>query len=266
SSQASFNFSMPAANTTLTANFNTVYTVTYSVIGGNGSLAATVNGTAISSGSSVVAGSDVVFTATPANGYKVKEWKANGTVVSGNTSNNYTVEDIAANTTVNVEFELITYTLTFIVKATDNTLLEGASININSETIVTNASGEATIDLAPGTYDYTVTLQDYLDVTESVTITNANVTENVEMSHVGIVEGDFAQFSVYPNPFSNEITISNPQIVKSVSISAINGQVLSIIETEGKASINTENLPVGMYLITFESHNGERFISKMVKN
>jgi len=266
STQASFNFTMPAAHTTLTANFNTVYTVTYSVVGGNGSLSATVNGTAISSGSSVVAGSDVVFTATPTSGYKVKEWKVNGTVVSGNISNNYTVEEIAANTTVSVEFELITYTLTFIVKATDNTLLEGASISINSETIVTNASGEATIDLAPGTYDYTVSLQDYLEVAGNVTITNANATENVEMSHIGIVEGDFAQFSVYPNPFSNEITISNPQIVKSVSISAINGQVLSIIETEGKASINTENLPVGMYLITIESHNGERFISKMVKN
>lgn len=264
STQASFNFTMPAAHTTLTANFNTVYSVTYSVVSGNGSLSATVNGDAISSGSNVVAGSDVVFTATPTSGYKVKEWKANGTVVSGNTSNNYTVEDIAANTTVSVEFELITYTLTFIVKATDNTLLEGASISINSETTVTNASGEATIDLAPGTYDYTVTLQDYLDVTGTVTITNANVTENVTMT-VGIIEGDFAQFSVYPNPFSNEITISNPQVVKSVSISAINGQVLRIIETEGKASINTENLPVGMYLITFESHNGERFISKMVK-
>ena len=341
STQAAFSYTMPAANTTLTANFVATYVVNFSVVNANGSLAATVNGNAITSGSSVVAGSNVVFTATPVAGYKVKEWKLNGTVISGNTSNTYTLSNIAANATVTVEFELITYTLTFnvtdgtnpvagatvtvnsqtlttaangqavitlapgtypytvskagyvtysgsatitnqnatanvtlnlvtyavnfVVKATDNALLENAVISINSQTITTNQNGEASIQLVPGTYAYTVTKTDYMEVTGSVTITNADVTENVVMSYVSIQEGVFASFMAYPNPFSNVIMISNPSVVKHVSIASINGQLISEMETEGAASVSTEHLPAGMYLITFESHNGQRFISKMVK-
>jgi hypothetical protein len=231
----------------------------------NGNLWAELNGNAITSGSSVEGGSDVVFTAVPASGYHVKEWQLDGTLIAGNTSNNYTLGNIAANATVTVEFELITFAVNFIVKATDNALLENAAIAINSQSITTNQNGEASIQLVPGTYPYTVTKTDYMEVTGSVTIINADVAENVLMSHVSIQDGVFASFMAYPNPFSNVIMISNPSVVKHVSIASINGQVISEMDTEGAASVSTEHLPAGMYLITFESHNGQRFISKMVK-
>ncbi len=82
------------------------YTVTFNVIGTNGTLAATVDAASITSPATVNAGKNVIFTATPDANYSVKEWKLDGTIVSGNTSNTYTLSNLAANSTVTVEFKL----------------------------------------------------------------------------------------------------------------------------------------------------------------
>ena len=79
-------------------------TVTFSVINANGSLAATVDSAPITSPAAVVNGKDVVFTATPATNYIVKEWKLNNSVVAGNTTNTYTLSNVTASSTVTVEF------------------------------------------------------------------------------------------------------------------------------------------------------------------
>ncbi|MDW7676656.1 MAG: hypothetical protein SCK57_03260, partial [Bacillota bacterium] len=93
----------------------TTYTVTYSVTGGNGKLAAAVDGTAIASGATVVEGKEVLFTATPDSGYQVKEWILNSSVVAGHTSTSYTALSLADNITVTVEFELIPPTSGYLV-------------------------------------------------------------------------------------------------------------------------------------------------------
>lgn len=84
----------------------TTYPVNFSVVGANGTLAATVDGTPITTGALVESGKNVVFTAAPAATYVVKEWKNNSTVVAGNTTNNYTLSNLTAATTVTVEFKL----------------------------------------------------------------------------------------------------------------------------------------------------------------
>ena len=81
------------------------YIVSFSVVNGNGSIAATVNSLPLTSGGVVASGGSVVFTATPDFGYQVKEWTLNGTLISGQTSNTYTLSGLSANSTVTVEFE-----------------------------------------------------------------------------------------------------------------------------------------------------------------
>ncbi len=54
------------------------YTVTFGVQGEGGTVAATANGQAINSGDKVAKGTRVEFTATPADGYQVKDWIYNG--------------------------------------------------------------------------------------------------------------------------------------------------------------------------------------------
>ena len=71
----------------------TTYTVIFGVDGTppNGSISATykAGGTAFTSGTAVAENTVLVFTASPAAGYKVEKWTVNGTAVPGNTSNTY---------------------------------------------------------------------------------------------------------------------------------------------------------------------------------
>lgn len=86
----------------------------------NGSVKATLNGsdTEITSGTYVDFGSNLTFTATPEDGYRVKGWYSDvygTTPIPGTTSeqNSYTIENLRKDASVYVEFELITYTITF---------------------------------------------------------------------------------------------------------------------------------------------------------
>ena len=83
----------PASNAEYTAQWQAVpkYTVTFGVEGTNGTLKAEVDGGTATDTSPITVeqGKTVTFTATPSSGYKAKEWKVDGTVVTGNTSNTY---------------------------------------------------------------------------------------------------------------------------------------------------------------------------------
>ena len=82
------------------------YAVTFSVEGENGTLKAKVDDVEITSGAKVKKDKAVKFVATPASGYRVKEWKVDGTVVTGNTSTVYT-HIVTKTVSVKVSFELV---------------------------------------------------------------------------------------------------------------------------------------------------------------
>jgi uncharacterized repeat protein (TIGR02543 family) len=94
-------FSVDAA---IYARWTPTYAVTFSA-GENGVLAVTVDGNAIATGAQVRQGKNVVFTATPNNGYTVGGWSVNGTAVNGNTGNTYTLSSVSAARAVAVSFE-----------------------------------------------------------------------------------------------------------------------------------------------------------------
>ena len=104
------------SDVSVTVNFEpippTTYSLTFNVIevGGatNGTLTATVASQSITSGAQVEQGSNIDFTATPNQGYRVKEWKLNGAVIEGLKEQTYTLSNLTQTTTVTVEFEVIT--------------------------------------------------------------------------------------------------------------------------------------------------------------
>jgi hypothetical protein len=97
-------FNNVTGNLTVTAQYEiNTYTVTFSA-SANGTITATVDGSAITTGAAVEYGKSVIFTATPDSGYKVSGWTLNGTAVSGNTTNTYTLANVSATTTVTVSF------------------------------------------------------------------------------------------------------------------------------------------------------------------
>lgn len=263
-------FDMPSSNVELTAQFKLVeyFAVNFSVIGANGTLACEADGTPITSGDDVIIGSELVFTATPETGYRVKEWVLNGDVVEGATGASFTIEALGAPVELTVEFELIPpmYTVTFTVTEGANPI-EGATVNFDGTDYTTNASGIATIaDVEVGTYSYTVSMTDYDDVTGSVTVTDADVNEPVSLTPSSVEPNSISSIRAYPNPFHSHITITNAKMVKRVVITNLIGQQVISINLNGETTVNTSNLTSGIYLITIEGHNGQRAIRKMIKH
>ncbi|MCL2796869.1 MAG: hypothetical protein FWD58_02280 [Firmicutes bacterium] len=105
-----------AGDLTVTVEFTSLplgatFKVDYSVTGGNGQLTAKIGDTLITSGSEIAAGSDIVFTAAPAEGYRVKGWTVNGVSVERGVDaadfNEMVLSDFSEAAVVAVEFEAI---------------------------------------------------------------------------------------------------------------------------------------------------------------
>ena len=112
----------PKANAEYTAQWAPVYAITFGVEDGvGGTLKATVeDGSEITSGKTIEHGKTVTFTATPAAGYRIKEWKLGEEVIAEagtNTEYTLTVTKLAA---VTVSFEPKKALLT--LKADKNTV------------------------------------------------------------------------------------------------------------------------------------------------
>ena len=135
------------------------HTITFSVDGTGGMLKATAGGSAINSGNEVEEGKTVTFVATPAAGYKVKEWKLGGNAVNG-TNQSYALAVTAAiNVTVSFEPKKALLTLeagknTVKVKAktADGSAIkvEGCSVNElanEAETTLTVTDSERKLTL-----------------------------------------------------------------------------------------------------------------------
>lgn len=114
------------------------YPVTFNTVNGFGSLTASVDGTTISTASQVQKGKDVVFTAVPNDGYKVKEWKLNGVTVDV-TGSTYTLSGLTGAATVTVEFEFVT--------GTQNSLAAKIQISPNPYTDALNITGAENSEL-----------------------------------------------------------------------------------------------------------------------
>ena len=153
--------------------------------------------------------------------------------------------------TENVSLTEITYPLTFSVTTDDMVALEGAIISIDNNVIVTNEFGIATVNLANGSYTYTITLDDYQDVSSSVTIDGAELTEAVTMIEV-IVH--------YMLTFTVKNTEALPIEGAEVTIS----ESTIITDADGKAIFE---LPNGEYYYSISADNYHTYTgSVMVEN
>jgi len=183
------------ANATVTVEFEfATHPVTFSVTGGNGTVSATVDGTVITTGVHVQQGKNVVFTASPANGYRVKEWRLNNATVTGNTSINYTLQNVTATSNVTVEFELVTYTINFNVVNNNGSL----TATENGTVVVTGAQvqhGKALLFTATPNVNYRV--KAWKDNNIVVNGTNETYTINsLSDTHTVTVEFELVTYAV----------------------------------------------------------------------
>ena len=265
------------AGSNVTVSFGALYTVNFSA-GANGSIAATVDGSPITSGASVLEGKDVVFTATPNAGYRVAQWTLNSTPISGNTSNNYTLTNLQANANVVVTFEAIpTYTVTFsagsngsIAATVDGSpITSGASV-LEGKNVVFTATPNADFRVAEWTLNGNVVSGNN---TNNFTIENLQAAANVTVSFVTTITAITTlqvrySINAYPNPFASSLIVENDrQLLRSLSIQNSLGKNIRSINNvgENRVHINTNSFGAGVYFITFYTKDGQTFTHKFVK-
>lgn len=134
---------MPAGDATLTVSYKRIYTVTYGAGTSYTSMGSVSTEPSITSGSYVLAGTSITFTATPNLGYKFIGWYSDaGCNTQVSTDNPYTVSVTAAKT-VYAKFELMDIKI--------NSDINGSWPTPWTQTIMTHSSG------SPAIYTYSTT-------------------------------------------------------------------------------------------------------------
>ncbi len=157
SSDLTVNVNMPAVTT---------YTVTFNITSGGSAL----SGATVTFNGVTNAAGNYVFTGIAPGTYSYTVTKTGYVTQSGNAT------VVSANLDVNVNMQLITYSVTFNVSY-NGTPVSDAFITLNG---VANTQGNYVFsNLAPGTYTYGVSCDGYQMVNGNVSVVNADVTENI---------------------------------------------------------------------------------------
>ncbi len=73
------------------------------------------------------------------------------------------------------------------------------------------------------------------------------------------------RFQIFPNPVVNQFRIDGVENIANVRIFNIIGQLV-FSQFDGASSVNISNLTRGVYMVRVENSNGEKFITKILKN
>ncbi|HCY00351.1 MAG TPA: hypothetical protein DG754_09455 [Bacteroidales bacterium] len=189
-----------------------------------------------------------------------------GLTVGNHTAGVQRVYETGASEIVMIEFTTTAdYTVTLTV-IDGETPIEGATVNFDGVDYTTDVAGIVAItDLIDGAYAYIVSMTGYHNATGEIVVDGADVEESIALTPTGIESGFLSNLKVYPNPFSNEISITSANRVNRVIITSIVGQCVMDITLNGSETINTSELSNGIYLVTFEGHKGEHAVRKMIK-
>jgi len=265
-----------ACSTTVTVEFQTTHLiVNYRVVNEFGSIIATVDEDDIESGDPVLRGTQVIFTAFPDAGYEVKEWRNNGTSIPNNHTTEFIIQSLTAEANVTVEFQTTHLNVNYSVVNEFGSIIA----TVNEDDI---ESGDTV--LRGSKVIFTATPDDGYEVKEwknnGISIPNNKTNEyiiaainididvTVEFSEMsGINNQILSDVNIYPNPFTNNITVSNAENIEYVIITNILGQTVKEIKSTGKNTVlvDTNKLPAGIYLITIQTTNGDRVVHRVVK-
>ncbi len=73
------------------------------------------------------------------------------------------------------------------------------------------------------------------------------------------------EINVYPNPFNDNLFITNIESVNKITITTITGQIIAEYQNIHDNQINTSMLTNGFYLIVFDKNDGSRCVNKITK-
>lgn len=165
-----------------------------------------------------------------------------------------------------VEVEQIpTYLVSFVVYY-NNQPVEGVDIIIDNQTITTNAQGTASIELAAGVYEYSVSKNGFNTIYDQLTVVDSNLEINLTLTGIEFLGLD-NNIAIYPNPFSNELTFENVSTVMQLSVVDAIGRELIAWQNNGSSRITlaTDRLNAGVYMSIFRYVDGTQLVVKIIK-
>lgn len=163
--------------------------------------------------------------------------------------------------------EVQSYSVSFTVKDNSEASIEGAEITIGSMMFATNSEGLAQVNLVPGSYSYTVTHEGFNIHEGSFEVIAENIDLLLNMTPTGVNAGVLENVSLFPNPFTSNISITSASTVKTVVVTSILGQEVMRIANSGNDNIevSTSLLPTGVYLVTLIGNANDTRVTKMIK-
>ena len=209
------------------------------------------------------------------------QWYLNNTPLSGATSDTYTFNYVTDSTgyyncvVTNPDYPDLTltskmykftgtYSVTFTVYH-DGNPVEGAIITINSQSLQTDANGQAVFNLVNGDYIYTVQKTGFRTYTGHLTVNNANLDITVTLGYSLLPEHQ-NDLRVYPNPTHDKLTVeSQGSLITKLAIMNLSGRKVYESRLKGnRATIDLGGLPQGIYIMLVE-RGKDVVYSKIIK-
>ena len=202
----------------------------------------------------------VELSAIPQTGYHFVNWTEDGVEVYDEPVYSFMVDSdrhLLAN------FMLTTYSLSFnVVDAHSGNLINDAVISIDG----THYSPGMYVfeNIVPAAYEYSVTHDEYFEVTGSVEILDTDVTVNVEMA-IDDTNADYLEtftIKVYPNPSRGTINIESDVLIRELQVIDLLGQTLYRADVNSKRHIvNLYGARGGLYFIRVYTSGGVKTLS-----
>lgn len=223
----------------------------------------------LSSFTSTGASGDIAYTATasPASatfGYKNLMSTNNITVAQSTTATTVPIAITAGGPTVGIGIW---------VDLNQNNTFDTAERLFNTTSYITTTSG-ATIIIPANTPVGTYRMRVYLNYNQSnpadpcANFTRGEVLDFALVVSTGLSTSDVVikdnKLSVYPNPFTDVLNLSDVKNVKSVSIVDVAGRIVKTVE-KPSGSIQLSHLNAGMYIAIISMNDGTKQSIKVIK-
>jgi hypothetical protein len=183
-----------------------------------------------------------------------------------------TTLEVNADNTLKIVTLIQSYSITFNV-TNKSVALAGVTVICDGETATTNDTGNAVFTgKTAGTYSYTIEKTGYDMISGSTTVTNANVSENIDIIITGIRDISENAFKVYPNPTSGVVYVALSNDIKNtaVKVSVLNIAGAVVFENKSELSvqkikIDISNFSNGVYYVKLSGDTFEKTF-KVIKN
>lgn len=136
--------------------------------------------------------------------------------------------------------------------------IEGAEITINDEIQFTDDNGSTVFEnLEDGTYNYTITANEFLEYESQFEINGSDVYVEVNLLLDGVNNSKSASLKIYPNPNNGLLFIQTEEDIQTIIIYNLFGQLIETLEINNKRDqIDMTAYENGMYLIRIETLKG----------